>query len=220
MLGGRVSNLAVDHLTLIATARGASQGIQFAGRIDNLTVSNTLIEGTAEAIRIGDSPVPQRGMTFYRNVMVNNSGSQPLVQFLVSPAEIVNNIAFDWLDEGGVGGLGLNVDPALHEQRVNVLSNIYGNGSTGDGAVVLLDQEGEWFFDANLLPSAETQAVSTSARHVVPEWARVRETPTGELAESLLPCVGARYRTSGDNQALAPVAEGLGGAPNVECEGR
>jgi hypothetical protein len=117
--------------------------------------------------------------------------------------------------EGGGYGLGIQLDPGETNPSLNVIANVFhfvaDLHGTGDDAVVFVrgEDEGQVYFEGNVVPSVEGDLVSSGPRIDIPAHAAVTTLPAADLAADVVPHVGTHHPTADEQALLAEIADAL-----------
>ena len=113
--------------------------------------------------------------------------------------------------ESGAAGLNIQNGAGEINPSLNVVNNHYhhvsGLAGTQDGAVVIegSGSVGDVYFDGNLLPAGEDDAISTSGPLDIPAAAQVTLYSTDTLHSTVVPLVGTQFPTTDEQQLLAEI---------------
>ena len=210
-----VYNVIIDHVTGIASTDGV---FDFWEDVKDVTISWCLVIDTITALHLS-SNVHSRNrerISIHHNVFARNNERQIRIRHDNRDVDFTNNVIYGWgWFEGGGYGLGIQLDPGETNPSLNVIANVFhfvhGLHGTEDDAVVFERgaDEGQVYFEGNIVPPGEGDLVSSGARIVIPEHAAVTELPAADLATDVVPHVGTHYPTTEEQALLAEIAAAL-----------
>ena len=210
-----VYNVVIDHVTGIASTDGV---FDFWEDVKDVTISWCLIVDTITALHLSsdDHSKTRERISFHHNVFARNNERQIRIRHDNREVDFVNNVIYGWgWMEGGGYGLGIQLDPGENNPNLNVIANVFhfvtGLHGGEDDAVEFVrgTDEGQVFFEGNIVPSGEGDLVSSGARIVIPSHALVTELPASGLGTSVVPNVGTHFPTADELALLAEIAAAL-----------
>lgn len=219
-----VRRIVIDHNTFSGSGDG---NVDVWAEVSDVTVSWNLFSDSVQGNHFSNETPPNRErISFHHNVYARLNERQTRMRYDNLQVDFVNNVVYGWgWFEGGGRGLMLPSDPGYHP-TVNVEDNVYHfvaglpGGGSGDDAIEFDSTTfpGSVFFDGNVLPAAENDAVSTSARIPLPPSAEVTHFAASSLGDTVVPCVGTQLPTAAETQLLQQVATAVGGT-GASCGG-
>lgn len=212
--GAPVYNIVLDHLTMTKPGDGSAD---MYGDVYNVTLSNSLMTDALLSMHLsGPSSSARDSITLYRNVYARSNERQPKLAGASTRVEVINNVVYGWgWIEGGASGLKFDVDGFSPSGNIenNILHFVSGlKGSEGNAIILQGSLDGDWFFNGNDLPSAETNAVSTSGQIAIPAEFKVNRLPVSALADIVVPCAGTHFPTAPEINLLATISQAIGGS--------
>lgn len=212
-----VRRIVIDHNTFVGSGDG---NVDVWAEVTDVTVSWNLFMDSVQGNHFSNETPPNRErISFHHNVYARINERQTRMRYDNRQVDFVNNVIFGWAwFEAGGAGLTLPSDPGF-QASVNVEDNYYHfvsglpGGGDGDDAIEFDDATfpGDVFFDGNVLPAAENDAVSTSPRIAIPAFAEVTHFPAASLGDAVVPCVGTAFPIAGESQLLQQVSVAIGG---------
>jgi pectate lyase-like protein len=183
----------------------------------DITVSWSLLYRTSKAMLIKYGP--HTNLSIHHNVFARNTERNPQVRQQVETLDFVNNVVFFWGQEPGVWGYGMRIYD--HDADASsdyggdglVDANCVGNvfmpgGGLAPNAIELPSgggngSQGDVYFDDNVVPAANTDALMSTVGAAIPiaTPARVTTYASADLGTLVVPHVGTHYPTS-EEQAL------------------
>ncbi len=210
-----VYNVVIDHVTGIASTDGV---FDFWEDVKDVTISWCLIVDTVTALHLSTDDVTQtrERISLHHNVFARNNERQIRIRHDNRSVDFVNNVIYGWgWFEGGGYGLGIQHDPGESNPSLNVIANVFhfvaDLHGTEDDAVVFMRgaDEGQVFFEGNVVPAGEADLASSGARIDIPGYAAVTTLPASELGTGVVPHVGTHFPTAGEQALLAEIADAL-----------
>ncbi len=208
-----VQRVIIDHVTGIASSDGV---FDVWGDVSDVTISWNLITDTVTAHHLSEETQVRQRISYHHNVFARNNERQIRLRYDSIDIDFVNNVVYGWgWFEGGGAGLTINHDAGFQNPSLNVVANVYhfvpDLFGDEDGAIEFLRgaEENDVYFDGNLLPAGEADAVSNSGAIPVPEAAQVTTHPADTLGERVVPLVGTHHPTPEEDSLLDEIAAAL-----------
>lgn len=232
--------IVLDHLTCCTATDG---GPDIWGEVSDVTVSWCFMYRNWHPTLISHYPAPfqkRRRISMHHNVYAQNNERNPQIRADVAEFDYVNNVVYDWGYFIG-WGFGIRIVNHAGEPKVsgNFINNyflpgdadpawalVYGSqpgadladggpgGTPAQGTLVTTSAMGELYVAGNLLPEKNRDHFSTvAARLPVPAVARVTTWMPDELKSRLVPYVGMKYRTAGEQAILDELSSAMIGTP-------
>jgi pectate lyase len=210
--GAAISNVVLDHLTMIASADG---NVDIFGDVHDVTLSNSLILDSIEGHHFSDEGSLRERLTVYGNVYARLNERQPRIRYNTRQLDFVGNVIYGWgWFEGGAAGM--NIDAGSGTPSANVEQNVYvhvsGLDSSPDDALRIDSMGGSWFFDGNTWPPGEAQgdgAANSSRISMV--FDGIDYSAPREVADVLN--VGTHFPTAAETQLLNTIDDAVQGNP-------
>ncbi|HMR76210.1 MAG TPA: hypothetical protein PKD61_13885, partial [Polyangiaceae bacterium] len=210
-----VSRVIIDHLTGVAATDGVFDVWE---DVKDVTLSWNLILDTVTALHLStsDTKVTRERFSIHHNVFARNNERQIRIRHNNQLIDYVNNVVYGWgWMEGGGLGLDIHYDAGETNPSLNVMGNVFhhvaGLKGTPNGAISFGRgaSEGSVYFEDNLLPSGESDAVSSGAKLSIPASAAVTRHPASSLGSKVVPHVGTHYPTPEEAALLATIAKAI-----------
>jgi Calx-beta domain/Pectate lyase len=219
-----VRRIVIDHNTFVGSGDG---NVDVWAEVSDVTVSWNVFSDAIQGNHFSNETPPNRErISFHHNVYARLNERQTRMRYDNLQVDFVNNVVYGWAwYEGGGRGLMLPSDPGYHP-TLNVEDNNYhfvaglpGAGS-GDDAIEIDSATfpGSVYFNGNVVPAAENDAVSTGPRTPLPPTAEVTHFAAASLGDTVVPCVGTRLPLAGETQLLQQIASAIGGT-GASCGG-
>jgi hypothetical protein len=219
-----VRRIVIDHNTFVGSGDG---NVDVWAEVSDVTVSWNLFSDAIQGNHFSNETPPNRErISFHHNVYARLNERQTRMRYDNLQVDFVNNVVYGWSwYEGGGRGLMLPSDPGYHP-TLNVEDNNYhfvaglpGAGS-GDDAIEIdgATFPGSVYFNGNVVPAAENDAVSTGPRTPIPPTAEVTHFAAASLGDTVVPCVGTQLPLAGETQLLQQIAAAIGGT-GASCGG-
>ncbi|HWB75188.1 MAG TPA: hypothetical protein VG755_09535 [Nannocystaceae bacterium] len=210
-----VSRIIIDHVT----ASGAQDGVfDLWSDVDDVTLSWNLMIDTAKMLHLStdDITLDRDRVSIHHNVFARNNERQIRIRHDSAQIDYVNNVVWGWgWFEGGAAGLHVAYDEGETNPSLNVVNNVFHfvDGLAGDPGDAIIWETGAsvgtiWF-DGNVLPTEEMDAVSNGAAQEIPTAAQVTTYDAATLAETVVPMVGTHYPTAAELALLDEIAAGI-----------
>jgi pectate lyase len=210
-----VYRVVIDHVTGIASTDGV---FDFWEDVKDVTISWCLIVDTITALHLSsdDHSRTRERISIHHNVFARNNERQIRIRHASTDVDLVNNVVYGWgWFEGGGYGLGIQLDPGETNPSLNVIANVFhfvaDLHGTEDGAVVFVRgaDEGQVYFEGNVVPSVEGDLVSSGPRIDIPVHAAVTTLPAADLGTDVVPHVGTHHPTADEQALLAEIEAAL-----------
>jgi len=213
-----VSRIIIDHNTFIGSGDG---NVDIWAEVRDVTVSWNLFMDSIQGQHFSNVTPPNRErISLHHNVYARINERQTRMRYDNRQVDFVNNVVYGWAwFEAGGAGMTLPSDPG-YQPSLNVEDNYYHfvaglpGGGDGDDALEFdrASFPGSVYFDGNVWPAAENDAVSTSARIPIPPYAEVTHFAASTLGNTVVPCVGTAFPTAAETTLLRQVSLAIGGA--------
>lgn len=214
-----IYNIVFDHITAISAGDGV---FDFWGEISNVTVSYCLIMKTQKACHFSNSDFKRERISIHHNVYAKNNERQIKMRHNNNIIDFVNNTVYGWgWYEGGASGLYFGSNTGVSDSdfpKINIENNIYHyvEGLEGsENRAIIRDVEGKMFFSGNSFPPGETDAYSTSERHVIPDSFKVTMHPVNLLGDSVIPFCGTQFPSKEESDLLSEISIAVGGSGKI-----
>jgi hypothetical protein len=210
--GAPISNVVLDHLTMIASGDG---NVDIFGDVHDITLSNSLILDSVEGHHFSDEGGLRERLTIYGNVYARLNERQPRIRYNTRQLDFVGNVIYGWgWFEGGAAGM--NIDVGTGTPSANIEQNIYlyvsGLNSSPEDALIIDSMSGSWFFDGNTWPTGETQGdTAGNASRISMVFNGIDYSAPREAAD--IPDVGTHFPTAEETQLLSTVDEAVQADP-------
>ncbi|MBW2264034.1 MAG: hypothetical protein JRG91_18890, partial [Deltaproteobacteria bacterium] len=210
-----VYNVVIDHVTGIASTDGV---FDFWEDVKDVTISWCLVMDTVTALHLSsdDHSQTRERISFHHNVFARNNERQIRIRHDNRDVDFVNNVIYGWgWFEGGGYGLGIQLDPGENNPSMNVIANVFhfvaDLHGTEDDAVDFMRgaDEGQVFFEGNIVPVGEGDLVSSGSRIDIPGHAVVMQLPASDLGTDVVPHAGTHFPTADEQALLAEIAAAL-----------
>jgi hypothetical protein len=214
---GTIYNVIIDHCTVDSAGDGAGDMV---GNVSNVTRSWNLIMDTdiAMLMSVGAiEPTYRKDISIHHNVFGRSHERLPRLYSNNDNIDIVNNIVYGWGFGGGIGLFYLDgsLNPSANVEN-NVL-HMYDGGWDGhwndpEKAIIFErgPDEGNVYFNNNIVPVGETSDVSNSPRLPIPSWAQVTMYNANTLNDTVVPFVGTQYPTQEEQDLLNNISAAIG----------
>jgi pectate lyase len=217
-----VYNIILDHMTGVASEDGV---FDIWGRVYNVTISWSLIMDTKKALHLSRDIDVRENISFHHNVFARNQERQIRIKY-DSRADFVNNVVYGW-GWFGCAAAGLNIDSSYSvDPQINVVNSVFhhvpGTQCGGPDDAIVYSGGGvgtsKVYMSGNIVPSGERDTGSTVASPMpVPAYARVTTHAASTLGDTVVPCVGMKFRAAPE-QALLDEVAGTLGARSAVCD--
>ena len=211
-----VHHIVLHRITGIAATDGV---FDIYGAVHDVTLSWNLIMDTQGALHVSTTDITQRRerISVHHNVFAGNNERQIRVRHDSRMLDYVNNVVYGWgSHEAGGSGLHIAYDPGEINPSLNVVSNVFhfvtGPRALPDEAIKFErgPDVGSVFFKGNLVPTGESDNVSTGKRLAIPRVAQVAAFEATTLKDLVVPYVGTHYPTGTEIRLLAQIRSDLG----------
>lgn len=219
-----IRRVILDHNTLVGAGDG---NYDIYGTVSDVTISWNLTMDAEQGHHFSlETPPNRERVSIHHNVYARLNERQPRMRYDNLQVDIVNNVVYGWgwYNSGG-RGLSLPTDPGYHP-TINVEDNYYHfvaglPGGGPDDAVEFnsATHPGSVYFDGNIFPSAENDAISTSPRIAIPPFAEVTHFAASTLGNNVVPCVGMKYPSVQETALLQQISLAIGGSGGVCTSG-
>jgi pectate lyase len=199
---GPISDVLIEHCTFIGATDGA---LDITGDVRDVIVRWNLFYGNPRTMLIKYGT--RERLSLHRNVFAGNEERNPQIRGDARTIDFVNNVVYDWTWYG----TDIRNDPGA-----SVDGNFVGNAFLGDegtqrpGFSVLNYDDASpgrlWVTDNLCSPPC---SVISTVEEPLPVPQPVTPWPVADLAERLLPGVGAPARTERDSEVVERVMTAL-----------
>ncbi len=221
---GTITRVVIDHVTAIGSPDGV---FDVRGDTSDVTLSWNFMYDTMMTMIIDaiDSSYVTQRISLHHNVFARANERQPLLEWHCDLIDVVNNVIYGWgWIENGDHGMWIRYNAGVTNPSLNVENNVYHFVSTEiapwgneDNAIRFErgPDEGNVYFNGNILPPEEVDAVSSSGRLPIPAYAEVTKYAASTLGDKVVPYVGTHYPTQEEQDLLSEISIAIGGQGHV-----